>query len=427
MVKEDLQRQQVYASLLKVVKPYEGTAFVVVADHKIGVYAVSCAHVVLRDNDDASEEHEVILEYCFKETFIRIDGRYLPDQSDPDHDVAVLKLNVPENLINDMHPLPLCRDFERGEEVIGAGFPEGQDVPRSVPAVLETYFAVGLVNFEDNNEGLEVLEFDTHGQGFGSWREHWFLRGMSGGPIWSNRTQAVIAVIEGRKARGDLGEAPQGYGIALEHLWRCSSTIRAHGIWKKKGEKLTLSLPRKDRQSWVDRFRTWVVTHKTAAVATLLLTAAFVYLLLSQLRPPPEPIDLLEKVQIGEAEIGSFGGVSCKLEDNRLVIDYALEPGYNGCYINFPFNTPVYRTLIINAEAITNQGGAVPKEFTIELKQGRQLDIVARDSIATSGQDVSRSIPRRGVVDQITIVFFPDKVGSPRGRISISRFVLSPR
>ena len=426
-----------FRSVLKVRAPCEGTAFIVANSESIGTYAVTCFHVAVPLGGDPNEEYEVQLE-CYlegpRDRPVRIKGRYLPNESDPEHDIAVLKLDPPPEILPELRPLPLSyQALENGEEVMATGFPEGQEDLNPVHGTYEKSVQVVFKEEDGSTVRLEVLRFDTYGHGFGRWGKKWILRGMSGGPILT-KYDAVIAIIEGRQASGALGSAPQGYGISLGHLWKCSSTIREYGMWKKGPP--TIRSSDEVLQPWVDHLRTWVVTHKIAVFAILLLAAGVGYLLLSQTggrQTPPPPLselDLLEKALAKEAQIGGFepyGKVECRLEDSRLYIHYSeLSKGYNGCYINFSFNTADYRTLVINANGPPNEVGGVPKEFTVELKQGSNLDIVTEYVVFPSGQDISKPVPRKGRVDQITIVFWAEKVGSPEGTLYIHKFVLSP-
>lgn len=415
--------EKVYPSLLKVIKPYEGTAFVAVADPNIGVFAVSCIHVVVPDDADPTEERDVLLEYYPpNEPPVRIEAHYMPEQSDPDHDLAVLKLDLPEGL--SIPTLPLSCDDQGGEDVVAIGFPNGQTAPYLCQGkIVESFHRLSRVNFVDG-WSCEVLRIDTRGHGF--WGDKLVHRGMSGGPIWNVRAQRVVAVIEGRKPRGEsLVENPEGYSITLDHLARCSTILRSV-IEEASPREQAISPPRGEA---LDRLIEWIMTHKTLALAIFLLVATVIGYWLAK-RPPELPlkVDLLEKIVTGEATFGPFapyGQVECEKEVNRLTIHYTkLGDGYNGCYINYSFDASDFRFLIINAEGRLNGGEIVPKQFVVELKK-RGLKLIAQYKVSPSGQDVKIPMPTKGIIVQVTIVFFADTVGSPEGTIYINKLVLS--
>jgi hypothetical protein len=86
-----------------------------------------------------------------------------------------------------------------------------------VEGVIFPEHTVGPILFMDGAE-LEVIRIDTRGER-GFCGDHEMRSGMSGGPIWNERTQAVVAVIEGKRPRGSLGSPPPtGYGIEIKHL-----------------------------------------------------------------------------------------------------------------------------------------------------------------------------------------------------------------
>jgi hypothetical protein len=82
-------------SVLKVVSPYEGSAFVFAPD-----LAVSCIHVCVLDGSSLARRHRVEFEYVPQPgaSPIRFHGYYLPRQSNPAHDLAVVRLELPPGL-----------------------------------------------------------------------------------------------------------------------------------------------------------------------------------------------------------------------------------------------------------------------------------------------------------------------------------------
>lgn len=206
-------------SILKVIYPYEGSAFVVGPD-----LAVSCIHVCVPDGASPPDRHRVELEYRSGPgaSPIRLRGYYLPEQSDPTHDLAVIRLELPAD--RGIPPVPLSLDYQPNDEVVALGFAEGQQTLDHVAGVIFDKHTIRPITFIDGTT-LEVIQFDTRGQP-GFHRDHEVRGGMSGGPIWNKLTGTIVAVIEGKRPRGSSTSPPDGYGIELKHLWACSSEIR---------------------------------------------------------------------------------------------------------------------------------------------------------------------------------------------------------
>jgi len=201
-------------SILKVVKPYEGTAFVAAPN-----LALSCVHVCVEDGASSEEEQPVELAYRAGSggLALTLHGRFLPDQSDPAHDVAVVQLAPPGALT--IPPVPLSLDSQPKEAVVAVGYPEGQSSLEHVAGVVLDKFPVRTVAFE-GGFALEVLQISTSGNS-GFWSELETRRGMSGGPVWNELTGTVVAIVEGKRPRGDMNPA-LGYAIELKHLKGCS-------------------------------------------------------------------------------------------------------------------------------------------------------------------------------------------------------------
>jgi len=207
VTEEELRR-----SILKVVSPYEGSAFMVGPD-----LALSCVHVCVPDGESPTDPHKVELEYQPRPDAspVSISGDYLPDQSDPGHDLALIRLKLPADLR--IPPAPLSCDDQAYAKVVAFGFPDQQPAIRRVPGIIDPIHYTDAVRFEPDGWTCPVLHIDTKGQDF--WSDPVVRPGMSGGPIWNERTGTVVAVVEGRKARGFTpGDPPEGYGIPLKHL-----------------------------------------------------------------------------------------------------------------------------------------------------------------------------------------------------------------
>jgi formylglycine-generating enzyme required for sulfatase activity len=207
-------------SILKVVSPYEGSAFVVAP----GI-AVSCVHVCVLDGQNPQLPHAVEFKYWARGSRHPVDiaGTYRPTLSDPDHDIAVIELRLPPGL--EIPAAPLSHDDQPGEEVVGLGFPEKQSSIELVDGGIFDKFRLREIVFDDGAHTevtLEVLQINTGGQGFRGHRE--VRGGMSGGPIFKGRTGSVVAVIEGKKPR-NLNSPPDGYGIQLKHLKACCPSV----------------------------------------------------------------------------------------------------------------------------------------------------------------------------------------------------------
>jgi Trypsin-like peptidase domain len=214
MTEEDLRR-----SVLKVVSPYEGSAFVAAPG-----FAVSCIHVCVRDRARKDTSQPVEFEYLpdGATTPVKFGGSYLPNESDPRRDVAVIELALPPGLV--IPSVPLSLDDQPEAEVVALGVPAGQRALRDVPGVVFKHFRVRQVTFTDGTE-LEVLHIGTGGKG-GFWADGVVRSGMSGGPIFNVRTGTVVAIVEGKRPRGSLDGPPEGYGIELKHLLACSASLR---------------------------------------------------------------------------------------------------------------------------------------------------------------------------------------------------------
>ena len=215
-----MTKDELCQCILKVVSPYEGSAFVV-GDGRI---AVSCIHVCVPDGANLASPHRVVFEYRSEHhvTPISFDGQFLLSQSDPSNDLAVVELNLPGGL--HIPSAQLSLDDQPGKGVVAVGYPEGQTSLKEVPGIIFDEHHVWPVTFDDDTT-LEVLQIDTRGRpGFRG--DHEVRGGMSGGPIWNKHTGTVIGVIEGKYPRGALTSPPDGYGIQLKHLAACSSTLR---------------------------------------------------------------------------------------------------------------------------------------------------------------------------------------------------------
>jgi hypothetical protein len=195
----------------------------------------------------------------------------------------------------------------------------------------------------------------------------------------------------------------------------------------KKGIKLT-----------IDRLRKRLATHKKLAFALLVLLSVVVGVIcwvFGPWPPPPLPedLDLLQKLALGEAKIETFapyGKIEYQMEDTRLTIHYFdLVTGYNGCYINFSINTANFESLLINAQWQSDRADNMPKNFDIELKKqsAEGLTVVKTYKLSPSDQDIIKPISYKGTIDQITIVFFAEKVGLPEGTLLINKLIFLTR
>lgn len=209
-------------SILKVAEPYEGSAFLTAPN-----LAVSCVHVCVRDDADHKLPHEVKFEYrpMPDAAAIPLHGCYLPKQSDLAHDLAVIRLVLPDGIRIPTAPMSL--DTQAREDIVAFGFPCGQIYIRLVPGVIDPINYENEVRFEGDGSICRVLHIETKNKEIGN--DHLVRSGMSGGPIWNKRTGTVVAVIEGRKPRVDEKDRgvvpPEGYGIPLKHLVACSSEL----------------------------------------------------------------------------------------------------------------------------------------------------------------------------------------------------------
>ena len=206
-------------SILKVVSPYEGSAFIVAPD-----LALSCIHVCVPDGAQPTDRHKVTLAYWPPQGAdpVHVHGEYLPEQSDPDHDLAVIRVDLPTDLR--IPAVPLSCDDQARERVMAFGFPDGQPAIRRVPGVIDPIHYADPVSFEPDGWTCPVLHLNTREPD--SWGDEVVRPGMSGGPIWNERTGTVVAVVEGRKPRGFTpGDIPQGYGIQVRHLAACASEL----------------------------------------------------------------------------------------------------------------------------------------------------------------------------------------------------------
>lgn len=227
MTEDDLRR-----SVLKVVSPYEGSAFLAGpgrdANHWL---VVSCHHVCVQDPPRGQPLGDIPpVEFKYipagKTTPVTIYGQYLPNESDCCHDIAVVEVALPAGLA--IPPVSLDTDYLALDHVVALGFPAGQPELLPVEGGILNLAAVRRVSFEDlppRDPIVDVLRIDTRGiRGFFS--DGVIRGGMSGGPILNSRTGAVMAIIEGRRPRGGDDVPPEGYGLEVKHLAACSARLR---------------------------------------------------------------------------------------------------------------------------------------------------------------------------------------------------------
>jgi len=207
--------------VLKVTQPYAGTAFLAAP----GI-AVSCWHVCAPDSPHLVSP--VVFEYCSENTAqckIAFRGQLLHAQSDPKHDLAVVQVDIPDEF--SIPPAPLSLDDDSGEPVVAMGFPDEQFDLEEVEGVIFPHHPVKQIWFEAETTPLEVLRIDTRAVGF--YRDGDVRSGMSGGPVWNDISDTVVAVVVGKKPRGLLPHSPpDGYAIRLTHLIECSPDVRSH-------------------------------------------------------------------------------------------------------------------------------------------------------------------------------------------------------
>ncbi|MFN7923551.1 MAG: serine protease [Bryobacteraceae bacterium] len=213
--------------MLRVVEPRMGSAFVAAP----GI-AVSCCHVV------ESEDRKVKMEYRSRQqepAEWTIEAEYLPDQSDPSHDVAVARLHLPEGL--DLPAMGMSLDADPGFPVGAFGFREGQYWAEEADGyVFRDPVRRVTFQFGTRMQILEVLRIDPGRLSEG--RDDVFMRGMSGGPLLNPLTLTAVGIVAGLADRGVTGAyaPPEGYAISLEHLCECSSILRPHvlpAVWEK--------------------------------------------------------------------------------------------------------------------------------------------------------------------------------------------------
>jgi len=159
------------------------------------------------------------------------------------------------------------------------------------------------------------------------------------------------------------------------------------------------------------------------------IAAAVVGILVWLLSLRPE-LNVWELIASGKATMvgfaeEDFGEIRCKRESNALIIEYTLKKGYIGCAVNlekWTLDTSIYKSLIVNAVG-------EEKKFEIKLKRKLKDGFDTRESyeFTPSGQDIERPLPDVGKIDQITIEFNRDITGTGKGKISINKFVLSPK
>lgn len=149
--------------------------------------------------------------------------------------------------------------------------------------------------------------------------------------------------------------------------------------------------------------------------------------------PPPLLKSLWELLATGEAELAPFtyseedkeDGIKCEQAGERIVISYALKKVWVGCAVQFTrFDTSAYKTLIINAEEIPEDG--FPKGFAIEFKSSSKATNPWPYLPFQLGQDVTIPIPDIGRMKEITIVFRESEIGAGKGTIYINKFDFSP-
>ena len=135
--------EELCKSILKILRPYQGSAFMVGPD-----LAVSCVHVCVPEGTSPLDPHDVVLEYRSGPDTdpTRLRGHYLPDQSDPTHDLAVIRLELPVDL--SIPPVPLSFDDQTYEKVVAFGFPQQQLSIHRVPGVIDPIRYVDAVSFE---------------------------------------------------------------------------------------------------------------------------------------------------------------------------------------------------------------------------------------------------------------------------------------
>src|SRR5207244_544850 len=172
---------------------------------------VSCIHVCVPDpprgkppltNIPHTVEFEYISDGAKKP--VPFDGQYLPNESDPDHDMAVVEVQLPAGLAIPIVPLSL--DDDPAAEVVALGFPQGQRSLRRVAGKILDAHAINLVTFT-GGAVVEVLHIDTRGEGY--WSDRAVRHAMSGGPILNLHTGTVVAIIEGKRPRRGLRELPE--------------------------------------------------------------------------------------------------------------------------------------------------------------------------------------------------------------------------
>ncbi|MEK7754902.1 MAG: serine protease [Acidobacteriota bacterium] len=210
---------EIARSVLKVVEPYEGSAFMAAPD-----MVASCWHVCVAEGADPEAAHPVVFWYypTGEQAPVALRGDLLPDQSDEEHDLAVVRVRLPAGVA--IPPARMSPDDEAGYPVIAMGFPDQQSELEEVDGVIFPHHPVKRMRFEGDVTAREVLRIDTRAVGF--YRDRDVPSGMSGGPLVNKATQTVVAVVMGKKPRGlQPHSPPDGYAISLRHLVNCSPKL----------------------------------------------------------------------------------------------------------------------------------------------------------------------------------------------------------
>jgi hypothetical protein len=326
-MRRSVTEEEIKRSILKVVSPYEGSAFM--AGPQL---AVSCIHVCVPDGASVAERQEVKLKYQpYGQGAVPITLRayYLPEESDPEHDLAVIRLELPGGLT--IPPVPLSLDDQPSERVVAFGFPTGQPITtiRRVLGTIDPVNYLDQVKFEDpdsrNSDGwtCQVLHIDTRGQEF--WSDQLVRPGMSGGPIWNKRTGTVVAVVEGRKPRGYTpGDIPEGFGIELKHLVACSAELRPHiqviqapvssePVLQEQQPKMAAPREVAVQEPLPGRFNWKWKALAVLAVLVLVLAFPFYFLLLQNTGKPIDPtvqVFSVENKYVPSGIMGNTGDVT---------------------------------------------------------------------------------------------------------------------
>lgn len=207
-------REDVRRSIFKVKEPYQGTAF------RVGErWALSVVHVASKDGLEKIPQ-DVELSYNANGKGIRIKGKYRPDKSCVEGDLAAIELiDLPDDLDEKIPQLELSLDHQPYEAVTAFGISQGQTRRiHQVPGTIDPLDHISEIAFEGINNPMKVLIVDTRRRG--QWADKAVREGMSGGPIWNKRTGTVVALVEGAQPRGRSRylEGPEGYGILLDYL-----------------------------------------------------------------------------------------------------------------------------------------------------------------------------------------------------------------